>query len=480
MLGYHYTHATAHYQRAIELDPMDWVALEGLARCAGEQGDHVSAIAWQEKAIDALPENLHWISGFLWPRISDWAGQLGDAEMAFRSAVEGFRANVRCTLAETTYVALLDQRGCSVELVECLKTLAATDVPGATYNALVRLFVRNEDVFEAIGRACAKEGRPEFVLDALNEAAEIVDTGDREEVKILLPYKAGRFKYKFYGLEQQATTLLESFLKRLAQKNENLQSLHAASRRDARNILAQFYFDAAVAEWKADHTSRPASADKLKQLAVGVSTGFGDDYEGFDLFRTDYPAMLWGRWLRDCKGAEDAKWRKCFRARLLEEMNTVDDDDPTNDTIGISSLAISLFHAGDRANAAAIMAILFRTTSSPQTDTNPGAVENGLKLNISQTESHTCNNCSRGVEDVTELHICEVCPGRVNWCDQCLALLKAPEGRKTTLHQCNPNHDFYRAWPIPTEALHVAAQSFENGVTVREEWLEELRRQWWG
>jgi len=490
MLGYHYPHATAHYQQAVELDPMDWVALEGLARCAGEQGDHVSAIAWQEKAIDALPENLHWISGFLWPRISDWAGQLGDTETAFKSAIEGFRANVRCTLAETTYITLLDQRGRSVELVECLRKLAATDVPGASYNALVRLFVRNEDVFEAIGRACAKEGRPEFVLEALKEAMDIVDGGDREEVKIVLPYKAGRFKYTFYGLEQAATTLLESFLKRLAQKNESVQRVHAVARKDARNLLAQLYFDAAVSEWKSVPTrdSRPASADKLKQLAVGVSTGFGDDYEGFDLFRTDYPAMLWGRWLRDYKGVEGGKWRKCFRARLLEEMNTVDDDDPTNDTLGISSLAISLFHAGDRANAAAIMAILFRagTTKSPQTtDMNPEAAEktNGLKLNISQTESmsHACSNCQKGLEEVSELHICEVCPGQVSWCVECLALLRAPEERKAApyLHRCNPFHDFYRAWPIPPEALHVAAQSFENGVTVRMEWLEELRRQWW-
>lgn len=41
-------------------------------------------------------------------------------------------------------------------------------------------------------------------------------------------------------------------------------------------------------------------------------------------------------------------------------MNVLDDDDPANDTTGLEILAVSLFHAGYREDAAAMLAILFK------------------------------------------------------------------------------------------------------------------------
>jgi tetratricopeptide (TPR) repeat protein/GTPase SAR1 family protein len=483
MMGLHYDAAVLHYKIAIGLYPRAWVALEGLARCAGEQGQHAEAIAWQEQAIEVLPDKLHWIMGYLCPRITDWATQIGDTDKAYHHAREGFRADPTCTLAATTLLHELRKHENAAELMDVLKVLASTETRGLTYNALVRLFVRGEDVLWPIGWACAKMGRPAFVLHALDEAMTIVDSGDREWIKVWLPYTSAKFKCVFYGMEEQAVTLLETFLKRLAQKNEGLRRKYAVERMEARNMLARFYFDAAVEAWEKDPTTRPTSADNLKQLAVPVSTGFGDDYEGFDVFRADYPAMLWGRWLRDHRGADETVWRKCFRARLLEEMNTVDDDDPTNDTAGISSLAVSLFHAGDRRNAAAIMAILFRSLEPSKGGSEGSKDEEGdaLKLNIEiATTFYCCCNCKKGIDRAAEMFICEICPNGIHWCGDCLMLLRDFQSQEKLTHRlCHPRHDVYQAWPIPEDAMHVAAGSFENGVTVRKEWLEKLRRDWW-
>ncbi|KAK4450851.1 hypothetical protein QBC34DRAFT_348375 [Podospora aff. communis PSN243] len=485
MMGKHYDAAVSHYESAIALYPPAWVALEGLSRCAGEQGHPAEAIVWQEKALDALPDNLHGIRAWLCPRITDWATQIGDSEKAYWHAKEGFRADSTSILAATTFLRESRKHNNAAELMNTLEVLAKADVGGLTYNALVRLFVNGEDIFSPIGWACATSGRPTFVLDAIDDALAVVEAGDRDWIKLWLPYMVARFKYLFYGLEDQATALLETFLKRLSQATETLQRKYAIERKDARNLLARFYFVAAVDAWESEPTIRPASADSLKQLAVPVSTGFGENYEGFDIFRADYPAMLWGRWLRDYRGADEAMWRKCFRARLLEEMNTVDDDDPTNDTAGVSSLAVSLFHAGDRKNAGAIMAILLRSleagadsTASRMDEGDAGA----LKLKIdSENASYRCSNCEKSVPRVKELFVCELCPHGVNWCGDCLVLLKDPDLQEKRIHrQCHPRHDFYRAWPIPEEAMHVAAESFENGVTVRKAWLENLRREWWG
>lgn len=100
---------------------------------------------------------------------------------------------------------------------------------------------------------------------------------------------------------------------------------------------------------------------KLKQLASTTSVEHEENGDGFALYTDGYPSLLYGRWLRDYEKSPPAVWRKCFRARILEQMNGLSDDDPTNDTAACSELAVSLFQAGDRKNAGLILAVLFRT-----------------------------------------------------------------------------------------------------------------------
>lgn len=97
----------------------------------------------------------------------------------------------------------------------------------------------------------------------------------------------------------------------------------------------------------------------------------------FSFYTPGYPSLLYGRWLRDYEQAPPAVWRKCFRARILEQMNGLSDDDPTNDTAACQKLAISLFQAGDRKNAGLILVVIFQTLEkymaekSRQTDAEP-------------------------------------------------------------------------------------------------------------
>ncbi|KAK4220589.1 hypothetical protein QBC38DRAFT_184356 [Podospora fimiseda] len=155
----------------------------------------------------------------------------------------------------------------SAELVDAaLDIINSTDSPERNlkpYNLLVGLFVYGEDVFWDIGWACAKEGRPAFVLKALDEALERVSDDDREWIQVWLPYISGQVKYTYFGLEEDAVVLLEMFLKRLSQAGSP-QEAYVTERKLVRNMLAQLYFDGAVQSWEKDASTRPASADKLK------------------------------------------------------------------------------------------------------------------------------------------------------------------------------------------------------------------------
>jgi tetratricopeptide (TPR) repeat protein len=509
MDGNHYETAVAHFHHAVELDGKAWVALEGLARCAGDQQQYCDAISWQEKAIEALrplPWEVSSVAGYLWPRIVDWADKIGDKAKAADAAEKGFEAEPYSISAQFQLLRKLFERDEFAEMISILKFMDSQTSNDQTYSWLVRFFIEDQSLFEEIGQACQKQGHPKFVLEAMDETLKVAGETDVSYQHVQLLFVIGYFCGAYYDMKEKAVVLWESFLERLSRKSEDSQKLFALKRIFTMNSLAQLYFDAAVEAWHSDVGSEMASADKLKGLAVSVTTGHDQDYQGFDFYTQDYPSLLWGRWLRDYRHAGEAAWRKCFRVRLLEEMNSIDDDDPTNDTDGLKALARSLTHAGDRRNAGAILAILFKpienmietnssmeekstlfmsTVSQPVTSTAPrrNSIDQGhegLPLHISEfSGNYYCDNCAHTAYQTEEMYFCEICYN-INWCGDCLAQLKDPE-RRGSISQllCNPKHDFYRAWPIPEEARYCAAQSFENGVIVRKVWLEKLRKEWW-
>ena len=511
MSGRHYEAAESHYHEAVRLDPASWVSLEGLARSAGEQGRLGEAMSWQQKGLAALTPSVADMAGWLWWRISEWAKTLGDREMCYLAAQKGWEANNMSMPALETYLDVLIKQEEYDTVLSTLEYLTQAHAHG--YNLLTRLFTTSDRSY-SVGYACRKQGRPEFVLDEIDKARKVGEERLSEQDQLWQAQWMGRFIYYYCGLEEKAIPLFETFLDRLRRQSEALQRENEDNRREISNRLAQLYFDRIVESWSKIPGSRPLHADRLKKMAVAVSTGLGNEYEGFDLYEEDYPSMLWGRWVRDYLGVGASEWKKCFRARLLEEMKMLDDGDPTNDTEGLAHLAVSLFQAGDRRNPGAILAILFKTAednpgsgqptqASNQASSQPAAAASvfsppsvptqptttpadtlattsaDLKLHVAHTAGmlYKCASCARAAPDAAELHFCEVCH-RVIWCGECLALLRGEGRQALNVHQCSPMHDFYRAWPIPEEARYGAAQSFENGVTVRRAWLEGLRREW--
>jgi tetratricopeptide (TPR) repeat protein len=510
MDGGFYLEAISQYNEALAQYPQAWVALEGLARCHGGLGEYQLAIDVMKKAVEAIPESSKSISSYLYTRIMTWGSQIGDDELAYEAAMKGIDADSSNLDAQLRFFEALHARGESERIVRTIQWLNGLTSVDQDYTWLVRFLISGRDAFTEMGKACREEGQPAEIVEAMDEALGQIDlVGDRW-MKVWLPLQVAEFRYKFYEQEAEFIKSAETFLERLRRETPKFRADYddfEIHRKRITNKLAQLYFDFAVAAWDDGKGVAKASAfaHKLKILAVSVPTSFADSYEGFDFFRPDYPALLWGRWQRDYKHAVERIWRKCFRVRLLEEMNSLDDDDPTNDVSGMGSLAISLFHAGDRKDAAAILAILYRPLEHLIAKTKVGGEEGpdegkgetgvndpeaqlealpvkeagrGLPLDIKDSWGYLCDNCRRDASEAAEMYFCEVCHD-LNWCGECLVKVRDPNitpGLRE--HWCNPNHDFYRAWPIPDEARDLAAEYLDGAIELRREWLERLRGEW--
>ena len=68
--------AIEYFQKVLTLKPGGWVAMEGLARCCGENlRKYETAMGWMENAIDNLPQTEEFDGGdvgfYLGRRIAD-------------------------------------------------------------------------------------------------------------------------------------------------------------------------------------------------------------------------------------------------------------------------------------------------------------------------------------------------------------------------------------------------------------------------
>ena len=75
--------ATGYFKKALALKPGGWVAMEGLARCYGENlRKYETAIEWMENSILNLPQTEDFKRGdvgfYLETRIADSKLRLGD------------------------------------------------------------------------------------------------------------------------------------------------------------------------------------------------------------------------------------------------------------------------------------------------------------------------------------------------------------------------------------------------------------------
>ncbi|KAI0100201.1 hypothetical protein GGR51DRAFT_551683 [Nemania sp. FL0031] len=349
--------------KAIDLDPTAWVAMEATARSLGDDDRELEeAISWMERAIETLLQQCRGtpleVDSYLLSHISRWKMDLGDVQAAHKIAYEAWTKAPTTLEALNSYIRALLQIKEWKHLMGILEYLNETD-NGYGISTLVKFFSSSSLVWD-VGPACRTCECPLFVIDALELALQDVENSGDKSTLISKLLHFGDFYHDFYDKNDKAIRWWEEAIARIADAEPAVQRQYVTEKVKYTNKLAQLYFDEAVQNFEA-HIRPNDAAIRLKQLALAVTYIPGSGEDVFDYYTPGYASLLYGRWLREYEKAKSSVWRECFRARILEQINGLDDNDPTNDTMACQRLAVSLFQADDEKRASALLAVLFKT-----------------------------------------------------------------------------------------------------------------------
>lgn len=528
-----YDEAIGHLEEALDDDKNLSEAYTWIANTYAEKKEFLQAIQALHQRIETLDHRERWRESWIWPQAWKWAVSLGDQKIAAEAAENGFRANPATPPAQSAWLMELQRREDLPEMMRVLHMMDEklhTEVEHVSTTAFIPtgltkmtwfstwLIFGGGEPLKILGPATREAGQTSWALRKVKEAYVGIDPRLDWFVRFQLLCAECVIRAWFHdGPVDEEILAVEKFLTLWGNMPQHVSQLIGSQEFDIilTDALGQRCFDAAVAlHGQEPHTAKMnLYSGKLKALATTVRSSNESTDQGFDFYKDRHSALLYGIWLRDYEKAKEKVWKKCFKVRVLEQMRCLDDDDPTNDAVGLKMLAGVLMPAGYRQDAAALLAILFEmlevarkpTDASeeptvPQEDTdNSGGISNPaptneadlldrelaadvekkltLQLNADDV-TYVCDNCDKGPLEVEEFFFCETCDD-TNFCQECLAMLHDPSIRPgLKARYCNPVHKQYKAWPIPQEARNLAAQ-YKNGVTeVRREWLDRLRAEW--
>ncbi|KAK6523047.1 hypothetical protein TWF281_002469 [Arthrobotrys megalospora] len=488
----HQAEAIPVFQKAVEVDSGAWLAYEGLARAYADMKMYKEAIPVMEEACRAVT-GIWDLSHQFYADIAQWRLRLGDIAGALEAAKIAYFGSSYSPPTMFSYLDCLEADGQHDEVLTILRKLSEETHEGYQKTILFMTWPYLEwDPFSLLERIFQSIGKEKlgFLIEDVKKSLDNVLGSANDWKKRGFCWKTAKLVYEYgetFDLEfvmQNYESSLDLFGKMSDNTEEEIRD-----KRHITNFLARQYYDGAVAAVKSG-TSPDGHVKKLKELATTISSG-SDSQETFDFYGPGYPSVLWGRWRQIFEQAKKVKWRKCFRPRVLEELDMLDDENPENDTAGLYNLAITLLQAGDERNASGLLTILFRplralrtepagqpeATSTAEPTNSEDATRPTLtpKLALKLSDCHRCSGDCADKLGYESLYMCAVCPGR-GFCGECIEKVKAGTLAR---RDCSPNHEWHKAWPSDEKRWKKVANEGENGhLVIKSSWLEEMRVKW--
>ena len=358
--------AIEYFEKALDLLPGGWVAMEGLARCYGDnRSEHETAIHWMEDAIYNLPQTdgLHGIQFYLETRISDWKLQLGDDQGSLEIAHTSYEASKGFTYGNQTasdpsilrsikhYIEALYRMGQYDKMTALFYDLDTRETL-EPHTSLWIIFLRKQieeyfavDLFNKLGKV-TQESKDNSLHELMRKSIKIAIGLNADTVvdfpPIWLAYQLAQWQYRYAPDSQESIELWQKIVKLVDQSNENVQQSQNWFRSRAARYLSLIFFNTAMENF---NTGKESSAEISKIKDLAKHTQGSKRY-----YRASYPAQVLGLWLHKYIKAGEEDWRACIRPSVKQALYLLTDDDPWNDQDAYTQLGGALLAAGDVLN----------------------------------------------------------------------------------------------------------------------------------
>ena len=527
--------AIKEYGISIQMNDQDWAAHWGMGFTYQERKDYLSAIEWHCRALAALPKESKVEKAGVLHDISACRTLLEDKSGAIEASYEAYSLSPESTDTSVGYLTALENGSEFQTIMDLAANLQVKPSAQEGENMLTVLFGECwGQVHEIIGSAAKKLGKIDTAERFMREAVAAAEQRKSSREVFLQCCLLGladflnQYAYKI----DEAIETYESALDHLPKRVSGYEfSYHRTWARDSLSQL--YYLKAEAAECAGvpfDHW-----VSKLEGLA---KTRDAKDME--TSFASRNPSLGLGLWYRLHGREQEAKL--CFRAQILDGIDTLTDDDPGNDMMGWMTLAITLLKAGDRENAGAAFAVTIASldrlkenrraaqkpvgeNEAPKNQTiemslnsnNAGTLVDSFTSSIEKEETENPEKKTQAtnentvtfddtadtdsaemttqIKDFDDIYLPWGCDGKckrrdeewqeLHFCEICLdstcfcdECIKLVKSGTLPFRKCDAKHTFYQAYPPIKEVQGVATVETEGKILPRKEWLEALRKEW--
>ena len=367
--------AIEYFKKALELKPGGWMAMEGLARCYGDNlHEYETAIHWMEDAIHHLPSAEKFdVEFYLLARVADWKLQLDSeqesvqiAQAAYEKSREfcygnGTASDASILRSIKHYIEALYRIGNFSKIIELLFELDRTTT-WKQNTTLWAAFLRAQNdgyynvlIFDKIGKISKEEesvALQDFMRVSIKNIIQLDSESIAEDQTTWLATQAAEWQYHYAFDPEQSTELWQQIVSLVDQSNELVQQFQSGRRSMAAKFLAMMSLNAAIRAFTSG-VDPSAHVQKLEDLA---SHKQGNKR----YYRASYPALSLGLWLHEYKKADQEVWRACIRPSIKQALYLLSDEDPWNDQQAYAQLGAALLAAGDTRNASIALGITMK------------------------------------------------------------------------------------------------------------------------
>lgn len=331
--GVYFDAANLEFKKALEIDSTAWVAQQELSNRYTFLGNTNLALEWIQKAVANVPSAFNpLVQEIFLPQMSELLGKTGDSDRAIKSWKVVWENDKYNTYHLERYICELQKGGQYQDLAAIITEInALTSYDENCENLLIELISSNGDeVLDAIGVAInainATSIRTIF-LDACSMAITAVDANAAKKSntvwRIIIRVSLASFRYLYCNQKSEAIELWQETI--------DLINNFAAARyldRDltgCSNSISQVLFEAAV-EARGKGEDPALWIDSLKDRArLGTTELISAKYSSW-FYDMGYTSTIYGMWLRDYGGAEEAVWKKCFQSTVLKALDILQND----------------------------------------------------------------------------------------------------------------------------------------------------------